>query len=82
MGDKGFESKTDLPYGVELNIPPFLSGKGQLSGKEEEETKQIASLRIHVECAISRIKTFRILSNIFPITMCGNLNRIWIICAC
>ena len=81
MADKGFDLKADLPCGVELNILPFLRGKEQLSLKEEQETRQIASLRIHVEHTISRIRTFRILSNIFPITMCGSPSKIMIICA-
>jgi len=82
MADKGFELKADLPYGIELNIPPFLRAKDQLSLKEEEqETRQITSLKTHKECASSRIETFRILGDIFPITMCGNLNKIWIVFA-
>ena len=62
MADTGFYLKADLPYGVELNIPLVLKGKEQLSLKEERETIQISSLRIHVERAIfenKNIKTFK-----------------------
>ncbi len=81
MADKGFDIEDDLPNGCSLNIPPFLRGKEFLSPKEELETRQIAAVRIHVERAISRIKTFRILSSVFPNTMVPELNKIWLICS-
>ena len=81
MADKGFNIKEDLPKGVDLNIPPFLRGKEYLDLQEEQETRKIASVRIHVEHAISRIKTFRILNMVFPITMAAELNKILVICA-
>ena len=46
MADKGFIIQDLLPVGVPLNIPPFLG------------SSEIASLRIHVERAISKIKNF------------------------
>ena len=60
MADKGFDIQNDLPAGASFNIPPFLRNKDHLSLSEEQETRHIASLRIHVERAIERIKTFRI----------------------
>ena len=81
MADKGFDIKEDLPKGVSLNIPPFLRGKEHLSIEEESETRKIAAVRIHVERAISRIKTFRILKSVFPINMGPKLNKIWVICS-
>ena len=81
MADKGFDIEEELPTGVRLNIPPFLRGKEHLSIKEEVETRQIAAVRIHVERAISRIKTFRILKSVFPINMGSELNKIWVICS-
>ena len=81
MADKGFNIKDDLPKNVSLNIPPFMRGKDHLSVEEETETRQIASVRIHVERAISRIKTFRIIKSVFPITMARELNQIWVICS-
>ena len=80
MADKGFDIADDLPQGVTLNIPPFLKRKEHLSAQEKTETRQIAAVRIHVERAISRIKTFKILSTVFPISMGADLNKIWIIC--
>ncbi len=61
MADKGFDIEGDLPKGVSLNIPPFLRGKEHLTIEEQVETRRIAAVRIHVEGAICRIKTFRIL---------------------
>lgn len=61
MADRGFNINDDLPENVSLNIPPFMRGKSQLSLTEELETRRIASVRIHVERAIERIKNYRIL---------------------
>ena len=81
MADRGFEiDHSLLPNGVTINIPPFLRGKDHLTIDEEQETREIASARIHVERAIARIKTFRILNSMFPITMAIDLNKIWVIC--
>jgi len=68
-----------LPENVSLNIPPFLNGKPQLSHPEEVETRRIAFLRVHVERAIARIKNYRLLQTVFPITMAAQLNKIWVI---
>jgi len=80
MADKGFDIDHDLPAGTTLNIPPFLKGKDYLEPQEEIDTRCIASVRIHVEGAISRIKTFRILKTVFPISMAAELNKIWVVC--
>ena len=64
MADRGFTIQNELTLiGVKLNIPPFLHGTTQLSGKEMIETRRIASLRIHVERAMERIKNFIALSS-------------------
>ena len=77
MADRGFEiDQSLLPNGVTINIPPFLRGKDHLTIDEEQETRQIVSARIHVERSIARIKTFRILNSMFPITMATDLKKI------
>ena len=43
-----------------------MRGKEQLSLEEEFETRSIASVRIHVETAIERIKNNRILQKCNP----------------
>ena len=61
MPDRGFDLHSDLPPGVYLNISTFMNGKDQLDIFDENETRCIASVKIHVERAIARIKSFRIL---------------------
>jgi len=64
MVDCGFDIEEDLILkGVRLNIPPFLRGKQQPNQLELVETRQIASLRIHVERAMERLKNFTFLIN-------------------
>ena len=79
MADKGFDIEDVLGDEVSLNIPPFKHGKC-LSIEKETETRRIAAVRIHVERAIGRIKNFRILKTLCPISMAADLNKIWIIC--
>ena len=72
MADRGFRIRGMLgEIGVKLNMPPFLDGQAQLPAKEIHEGRKIASLRIHVECAIGRMKNFDILKGTIPITMHG-----------
>ena len=53
MADKGFDIAYDeLLRGANLNTPPLLKNRQQLSKKNVILTRQIASLRIHVERAI------------------------------
>ena len=76
MADRGFVINDLLePIGCTLNIPPFLSNQGQFSEDQVKEIKEIANLRIHVERAISRIKTFKILQSVFPINQARLLIR-------
>ena len=44
-------------------------------------TKEVANLRIHVEQAINRIKTFRILKTVLPVTMLHHCDDIIVTCA-
>ncbi|XP_028418362.1 uncharacterized protein LOC114543675 [Dendronephthya gigantea] len=59
MADRGFDIEHNLPDGVSLNIPPFMREKEHLSIEEETKTRRIASVRIHVERAIARIKNLK-----------------------
>ena len=58
--------------------PPLLKNRQQL--KNVILTRQIASLRIHVERAIGRIKQYRILSSVVPLTLVNSIDSIWSIC--
>lgn len=55
--------------------------KDQLVPDEEDETRQVASVRIDVERAIERIKNFNILRKVIPNTMAEDINKIWKVCA-
>ena len=79
MADKGFTVQDLLPLGVSLNIPPFLGNKGQMTPEEVVQTQQIASLRIHVERAINKIKNFHIWDSVVPFTLFSVVNQIIII---
>ena len=81
MANKGFDIQDLLvPHRVILNIPPFLREKDQLSVEEEAETRHIASVRIHVERAIERVKNYRILQGVVPLSIREQLDYIWFIC--
>ena len=81
MADRGFTIEDMLtPLGVQLNIPPFLGGREQLATSEVVDTQQIASLRIHVERAIRRVKQYGILANMMPASLASSANQIWTVC--
>ena len=81
MADKGFDIAYDiLVRGAKLNIPPFVKNQQQLSKKNVIITRKIASLRIHVERAIGRIKQHRILSGVVPLSLVGSIDDIWSVC--
>ena len=81
MADRGFDIEADMPDGVSLNIPPFLNGQPQLSEQDEAKTRKIASVRVHVERAIARVKAYRILHQVVPLTLAENLEHIWSVCS-
>ena len=58
-----------------LNTGRFLSDNDEMI-----ETRRIASLRIHIERAFSRVKSFKILNNI-PNNMAGLSSEIFYTCA-
>ena len=81
MADRGFVIYDELKEpGVVLNIPCFLAGRDQLTAAEVKESPSIASIRIHVECAIRRIKKLRMLRNEIPLSFHGTVNQIWTVC--
>ena len=81
MADHGFTIEDSLtPLGVGLNIPPFLGSRKQMDAVEVVETQQIASLQIHVECAICRVKEYNILAGVMPASLAGSANQIWTVC--
>ena len=82
MADRGFNIQDDLtPIGVRLNIPPFLKVKQQLERNELVETRRIASLRIHVERAMERIKNFHIFDRVVLSTLTDLTEQMFFVCA-
>jgi hypothetical protein len=80
MADRGFNIADLLEQkGVSLNIPPRKT-RSQFDSIELLETRRIASLRIHIERAFSRVKSFKILNNI-PNNMAGLSSEIFYTCA-
>ncbi len=82
MADRGFTIKDMLEeLKIELNMPPFMEGRKQLPAEEVQDGRTIASLRIHVERAIGRIKNFNILKETIPISLARLTNQIVHVCA-
>ena len=78
MADRGFDIQDLLsPLQVNLNIPAFLSGRPQLTEAEVKDSQCIASVRIHVERAIQRIKFFRQIRCEVPLSLHGSINQMW-----
>ena len=82
MADRGFTIQDKLArLGATLVMPPFTRGRKQLPGFAVERARQLSALRIHVERAIERIKTFAILKNTMPLTLVPIASDIVTICA-
>ena len=80
MVDRGFDIASIVPDGVAVNMPPFLAGREQMTAAETEETMSIASVRIHVQWAIGRIKTYHILDGTLPNTLSPYATQIATVC--
>ncbi|XP_033725419.1 uncharacterized protein LOC117315371 [Pecten maximus] len=81
MVDRGFDITTDLENrGAHLIMPAFLSGKDQFTPDQLSQSREIATVRVHVERAVRKIKEFEILRHTVPITLCPMLEKIWNIC--
>ena len=80
MVDHGFGISTIVPDGVAVNMPPFLAGRDQMTAAETEEMMSITSVRIHVECAIGRLKTYHILDGTLPNTLSPYVTQIATVC--
>ena len=72
MADRGFKIKEDpMTVQARLAIPPSTTGKLQMKSQDVNKTSSIANVRIYVEQAIGRLKTFRFLKNELPISCLG-----------
>jgi hypothetical protein len=81
MADKGFPQiqESILERGGFLVMPPFnRKSVPQFSESQNKETYKVASVRIHVERAISRLKTFGVLQFIEH-SLYRHINKILIV---
>ena len=77
MEDRGFKIKNQIEeIGAKLNIPPFLDGCLQMSPDDVTTGRGIASLHIHVERVIGRVKNYSILKGVLPLSMRPIANQI------
>jgi len=82
MADRGFPIAEDLAlHHAHLVMPPGKRGSCQMTTAQVAKTKEIANLRIFVEQAIRRLKTFRILKYELPITLLPQIDDMIIVCA-
>ena len=82
LADRGFTIREDLLFRqADLEIPPPSSGLQQMSRSSVLKTKKVANARIHVERAINRIKWFKILSNVLPLTLIPLFDDILLVCS-
>jgi DDE superfamily endonuclease len=83
MADRGFLIKDYLmDYNVSLNMPPFLHGRTRLTPQEEKAAKRTARVRIHVERAIERVRKFKILQHVFPLSQRRLVSQITFVVSC
>lgn len=81
LADKGFPN-INIQDGIVLVMPPFAkSGQAQFPASDMEQTYGIASLRIHVERVIQRVKIFNILTNTIPVSLFPRLDKIVHLCS-
>ena len=81
MADRGFLIRGSVTMRLAtLNIPPFAMGK-QLSSAAVTKTRRIANARIHVERAIGRLKSFKILQGVIPMNLRPILDQVVFVCA-
>lgn len=82
MADKGFNIESCVEeLNLKLNIPPFAVSGMQMSENDVATTRKIAKHRVHVERAIRRIKSFKIMTNRFPVVHMSSVNQIWNVCS-
>ena len=79
MMDKGFLIEDMLqPIKATYDLPPFLTAdRSQFEEEEVQDTQNIAHVRIHVECAIRRIKEYHLFDKVIPLNIAGTINQLW-----
>jgi hypothetical protein len=76
LADRGFLVGEELMRrGVEINIPPGATGIAQFPTEDVTQTKRIANVRVHVERAIGRMKTYNVLSGVMPVNNIRDVDK-------
>ena len=82
MANRGFNIEELLAdCGATLNILPFHDENTvQLTPAQVEETRRIATVRIHVDCCIGYAKNFKTLESAMPISFAPVINDVVKVC--
>ena len=82
MADRGFKIQDMLAfYQCTLPIRPSKHTNIQMTTTNIQKTSRIANVRIYVEQAIARMKTFRIIKHELPISLLPLVDDIVLLCA-
>ena len=68
--------------GAKLVIPPFLGRRSHFSREETAKTKLIARARIHIERFNEKLKNYKILSGVLPMSLMPQISQIVFIISC
>lgn len=81
--NKGFVIQDQLAsVGAKLTLPHFMNGKKQFTKEESDHNKKIASLRIHVERYMERLKNWHFFDRSIPLSLSDTPSDTWIVIAC
>ncbi len=70
LADRGFKIYDVLAEkGAKLFIPSSTKNKSQLSAEEVRQSRNMSKVRVHIERAIRKIKTYKILESNVPISL-------------
>jgi hypothetical protein len=62
-------------------MPPFLGGSSHMPSEDVVATQEIASLWIHIERAINKIKRFHVWDRVIPLHQFGVVNQMLAVCS-
>ena len=82
MADKGFSNLSSwfAQHKCTLIVPPGKCGESQFRKQDVTKTKEVANRRIHVEQAIRRLKTFKMLRDEMPVSILPHIDNVLPIC--
>ena len=81
--DKGFTVQDQLiSRQATIKVPAFLGKRDSLTREEEMSTRRIAKARIHVERFNERLKKFRLISRVIPLSLGHIATQMVYVCCC